>query len=661
MSLRLCAAPFLVAVLFAVSLPAQEERLDDLLALDLDELASLEVVSALKGPGTINRVPATVRVVSAEEIARNGYLTIEDALADLPGFQFRDILGFNSYVFLRGVPSQNNKILLLVDGIEINELNSGGFYGGGQFDLANVERIEVVYGPGSVLYGTNAVSGIVNVITRDPRTSSGGSVGVAAGNLDTRAFDARWSGGDEARELSFSLSGMWKESGKADLRGGSGDHNWTDSIDNFEDDSSVAASIRWKDLSAGLLVQDKNASRASVERSAGTLFSDEGVNWHIRFLNAHATWAPSLPPGWAFRSTAYYRDSTVLDDTVPVIERATADSDGRQYRWYRPSHLIGGEGQLTFAPSSRFETSFGIVLERERLAERFSITESDSEDAKPPQPAAPPMVSNGLVSLYAQTRVQLAEGADLFVGLRHDDSSCYDEVDTPRAGLVVNRGRLTAKALWGEAFRAPKPWDFTSGEGNPSLRPEKMRSFELAAAWSFSPHLRGELSLYRNRLDDLLTREVAGNGGWRWGNAGRLDTDGLEAELEYRKRDLRAFVAYTLTDSTFEDGSQVPEISRHGANAGFSLAMPHGASLSLRGRYLGARTNPKTIPSTGDDRIDRAFVFDGSLSARMAAGVEIRLVVENLLNSVYYHPSDLSPSRYRQPERTLRLQIRHDF
>ena len=170
---------------------AQEKGLDELLTLSLSDLMNLKVVSALKSPQTINRVPATVRVITADQIRERGYFTLEDALADLPGFQFRNIQGFNSYVFMRGVPSQNNKILLLMDGIQINELNSGGFYGGGQFNLANIERIEVVYGPASALYGTNAVSGIINLITYEPRNVEGGSVSALAGSLDARLADFR--------------------------------------------------------------------------------------------------------------------------------------------------------------------------------------------------------------------------------------------------------------------------------------------------------------------------------------------------------------------------------------------------------------------------------------------------------------------------------------
>ena len=83
----------------------------------------------------ISEVADNVIVISQEQIRNRGYFTLEDALADLPGFQFRNIQGFNSYIFQRGVTNQNNYILLLVDDIQINELNSGGFYTGGQFNL----------------------------------------------------------------------------------------------------------------------------------------------------------------------------------------------------------------------------------------------------------------------------------------------------------------------------------------------------------------------------------------------------------------------------------------------------------------------------------------------------------------------------------------------
>lgn len=639
---------------------AQEKSLDELLRLSLQDLAAIEVVSAAKVPATAARVPATVRVITAEAIAENGYFTLEEALADLPGFQLRNILGFNAYTFLRGVPSQNNAILLLVDGIQVNELNSGGFYAGGQLNLANVERIEVVYGPASALYGTNAISGIVNVIRKDPGKGTGGTLNASLGSLDTSLLDARYAWTSSRDDLAVSIAGMRKRTDKADLRGERGDGNWTNRAENYENDLSFDGFVRWKGLSAGFLVQDKEASRASVQMTLGEPLRDDGVGWHIRFLNAWAAYSFELPGPWSARSTLYVRSSTVEDDTVPVIEKATDASPGSQQRWYRPGELVGAETQATWAPTTRFSASAGLVLERERLSERYSVTTSGSEREPAPTPPEPERITNDLVSLYAEAQVGLTDELRLFAGLRHDDSTSYGAVDTPRAGLVLNRGRLSAKLLYMEAFRAPKPWDRTDGLGNPDLRPEEMRMVEASAAYSFSPHLQADVSVYRGRLDERLTRSGEGDA-WRWVNAGELDTRGVEVSVELRKGRTTAWANASYCESEDETGRQVAEIARAGANAGVRYTVARRATLGLRATYLGARRNPKVIPSTGDDRIEDALVLRASASVGLSHGIEARLFVDNLGGTAYFHPSNLPPSRYRQPGRTFRVQAGWSF
>ncbi len=653
-----------LAFLAGLPLRAQEKSLDELLALDLIDLLELKVVSALKRPETINRVPATVRVITADEIRDNGYFTLEDALADLPGFQFRNILGFNSYVFMRGVPGQNNKILLLVDGVQINELNSGGFYAGGQFNLGNVDRIEVVYGPASALYGTNAVSGIISIFTRDPKDAPGGRAEVLAGNFRTRLADFRYAAYDKAADLGFSVAAMYKQSDKADLRGRTGDFNWTEAMENFENDVALDARVRYRNFSAGFVFQDKDASRATVQRGVAeddlTQVSDHGVNWHIRFLNAWAAYVYEPARTWSFRSTAYYRSATVLDDTIPVIELPTTTTPGRQFRYYRPNHLLGIETQFRWAPGARWRFSFGLVLEQERLAEAFSITESGAADQPPPVAPRPRMLGDHLISVYAQSQTSLSRALDLFLGVRHDDSSYYGAVTTPRLGLVFNRGKLTVKVLYTEAFRAPKPWDYTDGAGNPDLSPEKNRSIEVAGGWAFSPSLRFDLSAYRNRLSNLLTRVDAGNS-FRWDNSGALTTNGCEAGLEYRRGRLSAYLNYTYTQSLDMQDEQVPEIAPHGANMGIQYAFTSRLRLSLRGQYLGERKDSRIIPTTGNDRIDDAIILHAALSLKLSREIDLQLAIDNLLDAVYYHPSNLPPSRFRQPQRSFRLTAGYTF
>ncbi len=225
-----------VNIFSAISQNKDTIVVDDLLKMSLTELMDVKVTTAAKISQNLRETPTTVRVISAEQIRERGYFTLEQALADLPGFQFRNINGFNTYSFLRGIPNQNNLILLLIDGIQINELNSGGFYGGAQFDLANTERIEVVYGPSSALYGTNAVSGIINIITRKPKTSNTGQISGSVGNFRTSSLDFGYEYLNRSEDAGFRISGMYKTSEKADLREAKGDYNWTDNRENFEDD-----------------------------------------------------------------------------------------------------------------------------------------------------------------------------------------------------------------------------------------------------------------------------------------------------------------------------------------------------------------------------------------------------------------------------------------
>ena len=453
---------------------------------------------------------------------------------------------------------------------------------------------------------------------------------------------------------------MGKHTDKADLKGAEGDGNWTDSLDNFETDWALDGRLQAGGFTAGFNFQDKDASRATVQRTTDTPYSDHGVDWHIRFLNGWAAYDYDKPETWSLRSTAYLRDSTVLDDTVPVIESPSGTSPGRQYRYYRPNHLIGDETRIQWTPTARWHFSLGLVLERERLAEDYSITQSGSADERPPTPPKPPMMTNDLISLYAQARTTLSDSLDLFVGVRHDDSSYYGMVDTPRLGLVLNRGRLTAKALYMEAFRAPRPWDYTAGTGNPELDPEQMRSWEVSGAWSFSPHLRLDLTAFRNRLDGVLAHSGDGED-WHWSNAGELNTDGFEAAVEYRRGALRTYFNYSYTDSSDQAGARIPEIALHGANAGLAVAVTRRFAADLRLRYFGERDNPAIIPATGGRTVDDALIVSAALSLSLPRGFRLQLAADNLLDAEYYHPSNLSPSRYRQPQRTFRLSARYAF
>jgi outer membrane receptor for ferrienterochelin and colicins len=635
------------------------DAVDHLFDVSLDELLNQTVTTATKTPERLSETPATVRVVTAEQIRRRGYMTLSDLLADLPGIQFRDIQGFNSYVFMRGAPSQNNLILLLVDGVEINELNSGGFYGGYQFNLANVKRVEIVYGPASTLYGTNAGSGVINIITKDPQDEDGRSGAIAAsiGSFNTGGGSFRTAAYDREKRVGYSLSGMYATTDKMDLGGTAGDNSWTRGMQNFERCFSFDGKLAWENVTLGFLFQDKEASRTTNYKTVDANKLDRDTLWHITFMNLWGKHNHAFSPDVTLQSLVWYRDATVADDTIGFIDVANATGPGRQAGYYRPNSQYGIEEQLNVTVCDTLELIGGISWEQERLAEGFSRTNSDSQDQAPPTPPKPDMLTDELLSGYVQAQWMVRNDLKLTAGVRGDHSTVYDDVITPRSGLVYQRDRLTAKLLYSEAYRAPKPWDYSFGAGNANLDPEEVTSYEGALSYKFSKHFHAGVSVYRNEIDHLLAFNPSGD---RWENHGEATTDGLEVSADYSWQQWIAYFNYTFNDSEDDTGSLIPEIAEHDANIGVTWNMNRHWTLDMRGEYVGERSNPTEIASTGNDKIDEAFLLHGNVGWGWRNWY-VNLAVRNALDETWYHTSNRPPDRYRQAERSVLLRAEYAF
>jgi outer membrane receptor for ferrienterochelin and colicins len=645
------------------SLYSQEQdtlKADDILKMSFNDLMNSKVITASKVQQQIKDVATTVQIVTADQIKDRGYFTLEETLSDLPGFQFRNINGFNSYVFMRGAPSQNNLILLLVDGVQINELNSGGFYGGGQFNLSDVERIEVVYGSASAIYGTNALSGIINVITKNPEGKDKGHVSLLGGNFKTGMGDFSLKSYNAIKNIGYSISGMYKTSGKADLRGEKGDNNWTNDMENFENDLSFSAKLNLKSFNAGVLYQEKRASKTTDYKSVGDKYLDKNTLWDIAFLNTFIKYTNNKNEKWALNSTLYYRNATVKPNTIDDIVKATDTTSGNQVGYYRPNQLVGIENQFNYNATKRLMIIGGVIGEIEQLSDGFSITNSNSQDLAPPTPLKPTMLNNQLFSYYVQADLKLFDRLSFIGGLRHDFSSYYGQVITPRTGLIFNKNMFTAKLLYNTAFRAPKPWDYRYGAGNNDLKPEKMRSFEFDFSYLIMDNLSVGTSVYKNLIKDKLTIEI-GKNDERWINKDRLNTLGFELYSNYSISNFLVYANYTFSDSYDQDDIYIPEISVHTANVGITYSCNANIKINFRTNYLGQRKNPLIIPNTGNDIIDDALLIHGCISYLDFNGFDFQLKVNNIFNKEYYHPSNRFAGRYRQPQRAITLKICYNF
>lgn len=139
---------------------------------------------------------------------------------------------------------------------------------------------------------------------------------VLADNFDTHNYDFISAYYNEDHDLGLSLSGMFKESNKADLRGARGDYNWSNSMDNFEEDFAFDGKLQYKKLTLGFVFQDKKASRATKFRTLDTSLRDNGTHWHIRFMNTYAKYTCDKSQNGSWHSQVYLKREVSSDDRV---------------------------------------------------------------------------------------------------------------------------------------------------------------------------------------------------------------------------------------------------------------------------------------------------------------------------------------------------------
>jgi outer membrane receptor for ferrienterochelin and colicin len=230
------------------------------------DLRRRATASVSKSDEPLSQVPATIQVITADQLRIRGYSDLEQALHDLPGFDISRPRGQSySNIFQRGRRTEEtNRTLVIVDGVESNDIFSNTAYISRQFPLSSIDRIEVVYGPASTMYGANAIQGVINIITKNPeehlarRQSVGATARVDAGPWNTRIVDATVAA--HVKDASFSLTARAYESD-----GWDGSSSWS------FDRSSKAATALYEQALFGFADVVDSTQRAAAVASARAL------------------------------------------------------------------------------------------------------------------------------------------------------------------------------------------------------------------------------------------------------------------------------------------------------------------------------------------------------------------------------------------------------
>lgn len=461
------------------------------------------VVTASKTEQPINEAPATIEVITDKDIARYGFRTVAEVLRMVPGMDIASV-GFSVYFSPRGLNGRktNTTVLFLIDGHAINDLPRGVVDPCG-LQLTNVKRIEVIRGPGSSLYGTNAFAGVVNIITKSAADAPRPRAAFGKGNFDNTLVSV-----------------------EAGIRAGNIDAYV--SVDKLSTDAMDGHAI------------DDNEDRDDRQYFGKMRAGELSLFWYRSTLDAGI---PSTVTANQRGSTS--QDITALDWDHPLSERTSVKV---------LSHVMLNTIDMIQQPAGMLSAdSMGSAVEvqlHSRLSSRNTLVagaelKNDRTDA--------PSLSLDKRSIdtraaYLQDEWRLSDRVIFTAGGRYDIPSGFDSVFSPRVNLAYKfSDRTVAKAAYGEAFRAPTMLEtyasfdlipgFVEFRGNPDLKPEMIHSTELGISHIASADTRFSLNLFKIKTINAIDFSASFAGFtsiYRYVNKSSAEVTGGEATVSHR-------------------------------------------------------------------------------------------------------------------------------
>ena len=654
-------SPRLILLIFLLALSARADTpvpdVSNLADLDITNLINIPVFSASKFEQKPSEAPSSTTVITSEEIKRYGYRTLGDILKSVPGFY---VSYDRNYQFLgaRGVNlgDYNSRILLLVDGHRINNDLTDGAYIDTAFvlDVDLIDRIEIVRGPGSVLYGDNAFFGVINVITRRADKVNGAEVSGSYGEFN--AYQGRVTVGETfTNGLEFVLSGT--------LYGSDGPENLfypqyntpaqnNGVAHNLDDDISRSAfgSVRFKDFTLQGAFNEREKRNPTAQ--FGTTFNDPRLRTTDERGYTSLSYTHSFPDVVDLSAQVYYDRSTfgIAYPEEPVVFKEQQQGD-----WW------GAEVQLTKKIFERHIITVGAEY-RDDFNQHRRLFEEDNGAV-----SANVNRTRDIYGVYAQGDFAVVTNLHLNAGVRYDQYGNFNPSVDPRLALIYNPfAKSTIKAIYGRAFRAPNFLELSDPfPGFSRLGPEKITTYELVYEQEIGQHLKTSLSGFYNQMDHLIFLQ---NGSFTNFDA---NAKGTELALEGAwPNGIRTRASYTFEETENRGtGQTLTDSPEHLGK--FNISVPlyqQKVFAGLEFQYVSSRTTMHPSPITGEDvpgrNADGFGVVNFTLfSQNLVKNLEFSGSIYNLLDTAYsdpatrFHHQDLIP----QDGRTFRVKLTYRF
>lgn len=639
---------------------------EDLFAMSLEDLMAVEidsVYSASKYRQTASEAPSSVTIITADEIHKYGYRTLAEVLRSVPGFYVNYDRNYD-YVGVRGFRrpgDYDTRILLLVDGYRTNENIGDSPLFGTQFllDVDLIHRIEIIRGPGSSLYGSNALLAVINVITKDGKTLDGLELSGEVASFD--AWKSRITYGNRFDNgLDLLVSATKGDSEGQELY-----------FKEFDDPATANGLVRNDDGSLSNVflraaLGDLSVIAAHVAAEKGiptapwdTVFGDRRTRVRDDTTLLGLTYERELSDTFSVKGqTAYhqydYDGRYVYDYFEDETPYTVVNRDRWRGRWW------DSELQFTARPSEKHILTAGGELRYNVRQDQANWDEEiyldDSRHSKN-------------WGLYVQDEYRVLDDLTFVAGVRYDRYDTFGGSTNPQLAMLYNIcDKTTLKLLYGRAFRAPNAYELYYHDGGysqkvpPSLDPETVETYEVVLERAFTQSLRATLSGFYYMMDDLIDQDTDPDDGLLvFKNLDEVKTTGTELTLHGRwAGGWRARTSYSYVHAEDADtGDILVNSPRHLAK--LNLIAPVLKETLFAGLEIQYNGKSKTL---ADDYADDFVLINLSLTYRSPSKrLEVATGLYNLFDTKHAYPGfrEHIQDTIEQDGRTFRIKLTYRF
>jgi iron complex outermembrane receptor protein len=633
----------------------------------------------------INKAPAVASVITAEQIEAMGARTIDEVLETVSGLHVSDSSTRLSPLYsIRGIHTDKNpQVLMLMDGVALTQLYFGDRGPVSSLPVNAIDRIEIIRGPGSAVYGADAFSGVINIITKTADDYDGVKVGGRLAEFGTRDFWMAYGGYNPdgvSTAINIQLSNIDGDDGRIakddaqsffDAELGSSASYAPGSLDTNMSRADINASIVYENWTARLwgryvdsvgsgpgvaLALDPEGSAATtdylVEVVKENLVKTDDMNVDLR-LNYYSVDSVS-------NSTLFPAGTVLPIDSIGNINPVSG------VPILFPDGLIGNPSVLEKRSNIEL-VGFYDGMESHDIRTSIGATHSTLKpgEEKNYGPGVPVGVltnvtgtewvyiktkSRDLFYISLQDEINIAADWELTLGVRYDQYSDFGATTNPRMALVWETQRnLTTKLLYGQAFRAPSFAELYAINnpvilGNEGLSPEIINTFEVVFDYSYSQKHHINLSLYNYNVSDLIQFVTDSSGASTAQNTGEQSGRGMEIEWNWNPEEslvLRGSVSIAKATDDEKDVTVADYPEQH-AYIDINWEFLPGWKIVPQINYVGSRNRAENDPR---EDISDYTIFNLALnSTNKSTDFKWGVGIKNVFDRKHYEPSPYQPN-----------------